>query len=190
MGAQRIIHCTEVSATPARKPFFCDYTSNRPGTNEDSTPPPKKCISPSSPATRGEISGPRHQHQASTHSHRRYSGHPPCSSTRWRCRRCPLPHLGPPGSPPPDAAVSPGTCAQDHTRHQPVVSMTVASLPIVCPLHLHQKKVGWGCICCPRNSVTLEISAEVPAGVPDTVVRIVTENSRTLKFSNQGFEAE
>lgn len=36
--------------------------------------------------------------------------------------------------------------------------------------------------------VTLEIDAEVEAGVPDNVVRTVTENSRTLKFTNQGFE--
>ena len=38
--------------------------------------------------------------------------------------------------------------------------------------------------------VTLEVSAEIPEGVPDTVVRTVTENSRTLKFENHGFEAE
>ncbi|MGH7321842.1 MAG: hypothetical protein ACRELA_19755, partial [Candidatus Rokuibacteriota bacterium] len=38
--------------------------------------------------------------------------------------------------------------------------------------------------------VTLEIEAEVPWGVPEPVVRIVTENSRTLKFGSQGFEAE
>jgi hypothetical protein len=39
--------------------------------------------------------------------------------------------------------------------------------------------------------VTLEIEAEIPAGVPDNVVRTVTENSRTLKFtSNSGFEKE
>ena len=39
--------------------------------------------------------------------------------------------------------------------------------------------------------ITLEIDAEVPAGVPDNVVRTVTENSRTLKFgSNSGFETE
>ena len=38
--------------------------------------------------------------------------------------------------------------------------------------------------------VTLEIEADVPGGVPDTVVRTVTENSRTLKFSSQGFEKE
>jgi hypothetical protein len=38
--------------------------------------------------------------------------------------------------------------------------------------------------------VTLEVEAEVPSGVPDSVVRTVTENSRTLKFMNQGFEIE
>lgn len=38
--------------------------------------------------------------------------------------------------------------------------------------------------------VTLEIHAEVPDGVPDNVVRTVTENCRTLKFSDQGFEKE
>ncbi len=38
--------------------------------------------------------------------------------------------------------------------------------------------------------VTLEIEAEVPSGVPDNVVRIVTENGRTLKFTTHGFEEE
>lgn len=38
--------------------------------------------------------------------------------------------------------------------------------------------------------VTLEIEADVPDGVPDNVVRTVTENARTLKFSSQGFERE
>ena len=38
--------------------------------------------------------------------------------------------------------------------------------------------------------VTLEIDAEIPDGAPDNVVRIVTENGRTLKFTNQGFEKE
>jgi hypothetical protein len=38
--------------------------------------------------------------------------------------------------------------------------------------------------------VTLEVDAEIPAGAPDYVVRIVTENGRTLKFTSQGFEAE
>ena len=39
-------------------------------------------------------------------------------------------------------------------------------------------------------TVTLEIEAEVPEGAPDHVVRTVTENSRTLKFTSQGFEKE
>ncbi len=39
-------------------------------------------------------------------------------------------------------------------------------------------------------TVSLEIEAEIPDGAPDTVVRTVTENSRTLKFTSQGFERE
>jgi hypothetical protein len=38
--------------------------------------------------------------------------------------------------------------------------------------------------------ITLEVKAEIPEGVPDNVVRTVTENSRTLRFANQGFEQE
>jgi predicted AAA+ superfamily ATPase len=38
--------------------------------------------------------------------------------------------------------------------------------------------------------VTLEIEVEVPSGVPENVVRTVTENSRTLKFDTHGFENE
>lgn len=38
--------------------------------------------------------------------------------------------------------------------------------------------------------VTLEIEAEIPGGTPDNVVRTVTENSRTLRFSSHGFEVE
>jgi hypothetical protein len=41
-----------------------------------------------------------------------------------------------------------------------------------------------------KVAVTLEIEAEIPTGVPDNVVRTVTENSRTLRFSSQGFEKE
>lgn len=41
-----------------------------------------------------------------------------------------------------------------------------------------------------KLKVTLEIEAEMPNGTPDNVVRIVTENSRTLKFKDQGFERE
>ena len=39
-------------------------------------------------------------------------------------------------------------------------------------------------------SVILEIEAKLPGGAPDQVVRIVTENARTLKFISQGFEEE
>jgi hypothetical protein len=39
-------------------------------------------------------------------------------------------------------------------------------------------------------TVTLEIEAEIPLGAPDHVVRTVTENSRTLRFTSQGFERE
>ena len=38
--------------------------------------------------------------------------------------------------------------------------------------------------------VRLEIQAYVPDGVPDNVVRIVTENGQGLKFENHGFEEE
>jgi len=39
-------------------------------------------------------------------------------------------------------------------------------------------------------TVTLEIEASLPNGATDQIVRTVTENSRTLKFTSQGFEAE
>jgi predicted AAA+ superfamily ATPase len=38
--------------------------------------------------------------------------------------------------------------------------------------------------------VTLEVDACLPQGAPDNIVRTVTENSRTLKFSSHGFENE
>jgi hypothetical protein len=38
--------------------------------------------------------------------------------------------------------------------------------------------------------ITLEIEAEIPTGAPENVVRIVTENGRTLKFTSHGFETE
>ena len=41
-----------------------------------------------------------------------------------------------------------------------------------------------------KVEVTLEIHAEIPNGAPDQVVRTVTENARTLKFTAQGFETE
>ncbi|MDZ4259120.1 MAG: Swt1 family HEPN domain-containing protein [Gemmatimonadales bacterium] len=38
--------------------------------------------------------------------------------------------------------------------------------------------------------VTLEIEATLPGGASDQIVRTVTENSRTLKFTSHGFEVE
>ena len=39
-------------------------------------------------------------------------------------------------------------------------------------------------------TVTLEIEAHFPTGAPDSLVRTVTENAKTLKFRVQGFERE
>ena len=41
-----------------------------------------------------------------------------------------------------------------------------------------------------KVKVTLEIEVEIQAGAPENVVRTVTENSRTLKFTAHGFEEE
>lgn len=41
-----------------------------------------------------------------------------------------------------------------------------------------------------KVDVVLEIQAELPAGTPENVVRMVTENCRTLKFTSQRFEQE
>jgi hypothetical protein len=37
-------------------------------------------------------------------------------------------------------------------------------------------------------TVTLEIEARAPEGFPEDKVRIVSENCRTLRFENHGFE--
>jgi predicted AAA+ superfamily ATPase len=41
-----------------------------------------------------------------------------------------------------------------------------------------------------KIQVTLEIQAEIPDGASENVIRTVTENARTLKFTSQGFETE
>ena len=38
--------------------------------------------------------------------------------------------------------------------------------------------------------VTLEVNVNVPEGIPDNVVRIVSKNCNTLKFKFHGFEEE
>jgi hypothetical protein len=41
-----------------------------------------------------------------------------------------------------------------------------------------------------RVTVTLDIEASIPAGVPEHVVRIVSENGTQLRFEQQGFEGQ
>jgi hypothetical protein len=41
-----------------------------------------------------------------------------------------------------------------------------------------------------KVTVTLEIEVNLRDGATDQVVRTVTENSRTLKFTSHGFESE
>jgi hypothetical protein len=41
-----------------------------------------------------------------------------------------------------------------------------------------------------KVKVTLEIEAQMPDGASEQVVRTVTENGRTLKFTNHGFETD
>jgi hypothetical protein len=41
-----------------------------------------------------------------------------------------------------------------------------------------------------RVEITMEIHAELPEGTPEHVVRTVTENCRTLKFTSYGFEGQ
>jgi hypothetical protein len=41
-----------------------------------------------------------------------------------------------------------------------------------------------------KVTVTLEVEAQIPKGASDHIVRIVTENSRTLRFTSHGFERE
>jgi hypothetical protein len=41
-----------------------------------------------------------------------------------------------------------------------------------------------------KVKVTLEIEAQMPDGASEQVVRAVTENGRTLKFTQQGFEKD
>lgn len=41
-----------------------------------------------------------------------------------------------------------------------------------------------------KVKVTLEIEAQMPDGASEQTVRTVTENGRTLKFTNHGFETD
>jgi hypothetical protein len=58
--------------------------------------------------------------------------------------------------------------------------------------HPSTPHLWWAWCGTPRfyQTVTLEIESELPGGFPEHVVRTVTENGRTLKFTSQGFESE
>ena len=87
------------------------------------------------------------------------------------------------GSPPPPVAAKPkrfhGTAKLDSAR----VGRDASRIADEVIAHL-AGLVG------AEVTVTIEIEAAIPSGAPDNVVRTVTENSRTLKFTSQGFEAE
>ena len=87
------------------------------------------------------------------------------------------------GEPPPKAAAKPkrfhGTAVLDTTR----VGRDASRIAEEVIAHL-AGLVG------ARVTVTIEVEAEIPDGVSDNVVRTVTENSRTLKFTSHGFEKE
>ena len=85
----------------------------------------------------------------------------------------------PPGTPPPQPTRFHGTATLDCAR----VGRDASRIADEVISHL-SGLVG------AKVTVTLEIEADVPSGAPDHVVRTVTENSRTLKFTSQGFEKE
>lgn len=94
----------------------------------------------------------------------------------------PGPVAGPPGTPAPTTAQPKrfhGTVTLDATR----VGRDASRIADEVIAHL-SGLVGT------KVTVTLEIEADIPSGAPDHVVRTVTENSRTLKFTSQGFEKE
>ena len=85
----------------------------------------------------------------------------------------------PSGTPPPQPTRFHGTATLDSAR----VGRDASRIADEVISHL-SSLVG------AKVTVTLEIAAEVPSGAPDHVVRTVTENSRTLQFTSQGFEKE
>jgi hypothetical protein len=108
----------------------------------------------------------------------------------------PGPNAGPPGPPdhegpyPPEPPPpAPPTAAQPRRYHGTVtldparVGRDAARIAEEVIAHL-SGLVG------AKVNVTLEVDAEIPPGVPDHVVRTVTENSRTLRFNSHGFEQD
>ena len=95
----------------------------------------------------------------------------------------PAPTLPPSGGAAPPASSPPtlffGSVKVDTTR----ISRDVASIANEIIQHLAALPDS-------EVDVTLEIQARMPGGVPDNVVRTVSENCRTLKFTSHGFERD
>ncbi len=93
----------------------------------------------------------------------------------------PIPPVVPPTVEPPAASLKPkrfhGTAELDPTR----VGRDASRIAEEVIAHL-AGLVG------SKVTVTIEVEAQVPDGASDQVVRTVTENCRTLKFTSHGFE--
>ena len=95
------------------------------------------------------------------------------------------------GAGPEPSGVSPGPQAtQQPTRFHGTVKLDTARVGRDASLVADEVISHLSGLVGAKVTVTLEIEAEVPSGAPDHVIRTVTENSRTLKFTHQGFEKE
>ena len=95
------------------------------------------------------------------------------------------------GAGPEPSGVSPGPQAtQQPTRFHGTVKLDTARVGRDASLVADEVISYLSGLVGAKVTVTLEIEAEVPSGAPDHVIRTVTENSRTLKFTHQGFEKE
>jgi hypothetical protein len=90
----------------------------------------------------------------------------------------------------PTPAVAPSTTAAPLKRFHGSVALSPLRLGAEAGRIAEEVLVHLSSLPGAQVSVTLEIHVEVPNGVPDQVVRVVTENCRTLKFISHGFERE
>ncbi len=98
-----------------------------------------------------------------------------------------------PGSPTPDGAgvpLSSGTAAVQPRRFHGSVALDATRVGRDAGRIAEEVVAHLSGLVGANVTVTLEIHAEIPSGAPENVVRIVTENCRTLKFGEHGFEEE
>jgi hypothetical protein len=101
----------------------------------------------------------------------------------------------PPGPTPPDVTPTPGTSPTSPAKQMPrrfhgTVTLDATRVGRDAGRIAEEVITHLSGLVGANVRVTLEIEADVPDGVPDNVVRTVTENSRTLKFTSQGFEED